>query len=65
MVLRQIHTEDMFGPSLGGVWRSRWTGTKNGIFRPYRRPSLSVTRWLWRTVNIIFAHCNSVYCACL
>jgi len=21
--LRQIHTEDMFGPSLGRVWRSR------------------------------------------
>jgi len=40
--LRQIHTEDVFDPSLGRVWRSgqrsKLTGTKNSIFRPFRRP---------------------------
>ena len=34
--LRQFHTEDVFGPSLGHVWRSRskvkFTRDKNGIF---------------------------------
>jgi len=39
--LRQIHREDMFGPSLGRVWRSwqrsRSLGTENGIFRSVRR----------------------------
>jgi len=39
--LRRIHTEDMFGPSLGRVWRSRSkakvTMDKNGIFGPYGR----------------------------
>jgi len=36
--LRQIHMEDVFGPSLGRVWRSRSKvkviRDKNGIFRP-------------------------------
>jgi len=40
--LRQIHTADMFGPLLGGVWRSRSkvkvTRDKNVIFRPFWRP---------------------------
>jgi len=40
-ICAKFPTEDVFGPSLGRVWRSRskvkspWT--KNGIFRPFRR----------------------------
>jgi len=37
--LHQIHTEDMFGPSFGRVWRSRSQGTKNGTFWPFQRPA--------------------------
>jgi len=37
--LHQIYTKDVFGPSLGRVWRSRSKvkvpGVKNGIFRPF------------------------------
>jgi len=40
--LHQIHTADMFGPSLRGVWRSRSkvkvTRDKNVIFRPFWQP---------------------------
>ena len=38
--LRQIHTEDMFGPSLSRVWGSEINVTrdKNGIFRPFWQP---------------------------
>ena len=39
--LRQIHTEDVFCPSLGWVWRSRSkvTSDKKRHFRPFRRPA--------------------------
>jgi len=37
--LRQIHTQDVFGPSIRWVWQSRSkvkvTRDKNGIFRPF------------------------------
>jgi len=41
--LHQIHMEDVFGPSLGRVWRS-WskvevTSDKNCIFKPFWRPT--------------------------
>jgi len=36
MDLRQIHTEDMFGPSLRLFCRWRSPGTKKGIFWPFR-----------------------------
>jgi len=41
--VRQIHREDVFGPSLGRVWRSRSqvkvTSGKKRHFRPFRRPA--------------------------
>jgi len=35
MDLSQIHMEDVFGPSVRWVWRSRSPGTKNGFFGPF------------------------------
>ena len=43
--LHQIHTEDVFGSSLGEFEvqgqrsKVKVTGDKNGIFRPFRRPA--------------------------
>jgi len=58
MDLHQIHTEDMFGPSLGRIWRSKVkvTRDKNGIFRPFRRPAcgLCLVKRLLPVVLITF-----------
>jgi len=42
--LRQIHMENMFGPSLWQVrgQRSRSPRTKNGLFCPFRWPACSL-----------------------
>ena len=39
--LRQIHMEDVFGPSLGRVWMSnaKVNTYKNDIFQPFQRPA--------------------------
>jgi len=41
--LCQIYMEDVFGPSLGRVWRLwskvKVTSVKNSIFRPFRWPA--------------------------
>ena len=46
--LSQTHTKDMFGPSLGRVWRRKSkvkvTRDKNGIFRSFRRPTCDLFR---------------------
>jgi len=45
MDLRQIHMEDVFGPSLGQIWRSRSPRTQKGIFWPFWRPVHAVYVW--------------------
>jgi len=37
--LRQIHAEDVFGPSLGRIWRLRWPGTKKWHFQLFLQPA--------------------------
>jgi len=63
--LRQIHSEDVFGPSLGRVWmsgqRSRWPRTKQALFSPlvacmqlmFRKTSLAlVCEGFWTFINM-------------
>jgi len=65
MDLRQIHSEDVFGPSLGRVWmsgqRSRWPRTKQALFSPlqacmqlmFRKTSLAlVCEGFWTFINM-------------
>jgi len=51
--LRQIHTEDVFGPSLGRIWMSRSkvkvTTDKKAFFRSFRRPACYLC-----LLNIVF-----------
>jgi len=57
--LHQIHTEDMFGPSLERVWRSKIkvTRDKNGIFQPFQR--FAVIAFYFQLCVLLF----HIYCS--
>ena len=60
--LHQIHTEDVFGPSLGRGWRSqskiKVTRDKSVIFQPFRRLACGfcLVKHLWPLVFFCSSH---------